>query len=116
MSRIPTALIAALTLVVGFAVGQVTHVRALAGVVLVAGLAWCVVRAVPRAGWWRVAVVVLVGAAAFVASHLVAPALGAWPAVVLAAVVVGAASWWLVDARDDGRVRIGAGARGGHDG
>ncbi|MFI2752886.1 hypothetical protein ACGIF2_05570 [Cellulomonas sp. P22] len=116
MSRIPTALIAALTLVVGFAVGQVTHVRALAGVVLVAGVAWCAVRAVPRVGWWRVAVVVLVGGAAFVGSHLVAQTVGAWPAVVLAALVLGAATWWLVDARGDGRERIGAGARGGHDG
>ena len=43
MSSIPTAVIAALTLVVGFAVADLTGVRALGGVVLVAGVAWCVV-------------------------------------------------------------------------
>ena len=70
MSRVPTAVLAALTLVVGFAVAELTDVRALGGVVLVAGVVWCAVRA-RSAGWWRVAAVVLVGAVCFA---LVAPA------------------------------------------
>ncbi len=96
MSRIPTALIAALTLVVGFAVAELTGVRALGGVVLVAGVLWCAVRA-RAAGWWRVGAVVLVGAACFAASHLLGRAIGAWPAVVVAALVLGAATFALVD-------------------
>ena len=45
-------LIAALTLVVGFAVAEVTDVRALGGLVLVAGVPGACPRAVAR-GWWR---------------------------------------------------------------
>ncbi|WP_315094913.1 hypothetical protein [uncultured Cellulomonas sp.] len=96
MSRTPTAVLAALTLVLAFAVAQLTDVRALGGVVLVAGVVWCAVRA-RAAGWWRVAAVVVVGAACFVASHLLADLLGAWPAVAVAALVLGAATFALVD-------------------
>jgi len=96
MSRIPTAVVAALTLVVGFAVAELTGVRALAGVVLVAGVLWCVVRA-RSAGWWRVGAVVLVGALCFAGSHLLGHVIGAWPAVVVAAAVLGVATFVLVD-------------------
>jgi len=96
MSRTPTALLAAATLVVAFAVAQLTDVRALGGVVLVAGVVWCAVRA-RSAGWWRVAAVVVVGAVCFAGSHLLADVLGAWPAVALAALVLGAATFALVD-------------------
>lgn len=96
MSRVPTAVIAALTLVVGFAVAELTDVRALGGVVLVAGVVWCAVRA-RSAGWWRVSAVVLVGAVCFAGSHLLGHVIGAWPAVVVAALVLGAATFLLVD-------------------
>ncbi|WP_028047184.1 hypothetical protein [Cellulomonas sp. URHE0023] len=98
MSRVPTAVLAGLTLVVGFAVAQATGVRALGGAVLLAGVAWCAVRA-RSAGWWRVALVVLTGAVCFVASHLLAPRLGAWPSVVLVALLLGVVTYVLVDAR-----------------
>lgn len=101
-SAIPTSVIAALTLVVGFAVAQATGVRALGGVVLLAGVAWCAVRAWRPAGPARTVVVVLVGAVCFVASHLLAPHLGAWPSVVLVAVVLGATTHALVDRRTSG--------------
>ncbi|GEL98834.1 hypothetical protein [Cellulomonas terrae] len=96
MSRVPTAVVAALTLVVGFAVADLTGVRALGGVVLVAGVAWCVVRA-RSAGWWRVAAVVLVGAVCFALSHPLGGVIGAWPAVLVAALVLAAATFALVD-------------------
>ena len=98
MSRVPTALIAALTLVAGFFVAQATDVRALGGVVLVAGVAWCVWRS-RSAGAARLVAVVLVGGVSFVASHVLAPHLGAWPSVLLVAAVLGAATWLLVDRR-----------------
>ena len=96
MPRVPTALLAALTLVVGFAVAELTGVRALGGVVLLAGVAWCAVRA-RAAGWWRVSLVVLAGGGCFVASHLLAPHLGAWPSVIVVAVVLAGVTYLLVD-------------------
>ena len=96
MSRVPTAVLAGLTLVVGFVVAQATGVRALGGAVLLAGVAWCVVRA-RAAGWWRLSVVVLTGLVCFVAAHLLAPAVGAWPSVMLVALVLAAVTFALVD-------------------
>lgn len=96
---VPTALVAAVTLVLAFAVAQGTGVRSLGGVVLVLGVAWCAWRSWAAAGAARVVAVVLLGAACFVASHVLAGALGAWPSVVLAAAVLGAGGWLLVDRR-----------------
>jgi hypothetical protein len=98
MSRLPTFVVAALTLVAAFFVARVTDVRALGGLVLVAGVVWCVWRS-RSAGVARLAGVVAVGAVCFVASHVLAPHLGAWPSVLLAAAVLGAATWFLVDRR-----------------
>ncbi|MET0433965.1 MAG: hypothetical protein ABW025_07345 [Cellulomonas sp.] len=87
-----------MTLVAAFAVAQGTGVRALGGVVLVLGVAWCGWRSW-AAGAARVVAVVLLGAVCFVASHVLAGALGAWPSVLLAAAVLGAGAWLLVDRR-----------------
>ncbi|HEY0215910.1 MAG TPA: hypothetical protein VGC57_05910 [Cellulomonas sp.] len=94
---VPTAALAGATLVLAFAVAQGTGVRALGGVVLVGGVVWCAWRALPAAGAARVAAVVLLGAVCFVASHLLAGALGAWPSVLLAAVVLAVGTALLVD-------------------
>ena len=91
MTRIPVAAVAAVGLVVAFVVAQGSGVRVLGALVLLGTVAACLALAVPRAGWVRSLLVVPVGAAAFVASHLVAPAVGAWAA------VLGATAWWLVD-------------------
>lgn len=114
LSRIPTAVVAAVTLVAGFAVAEVTDVRALGGVVLLAGAAWCVARSWRTAGWWRLAGVVVVGAAAFVGSHFLGRVIGAWWAVAVAALVLGVATWFLVDAPARGaRARADAGPTAG---
>ncbi len=97
MPAVPTAVLAAATLVVGFAVAQGTGARSLGGVVLLAGVAWCGWRALPAAGIARVAAVVALGAGCFVASHLLASALGAWPSVGIAAVALGVGTALLVD-------------------
>ena len=86
------------SLVLGFAVAQATDVRALGGLVLIAGCAWCALRWLRAAGAARTALLVAVYAAAFVASHVVADALGAWPAVLLAAAVTALAAYALADA------------------
>ena len=85
------------SLLLGFAVAQATGVRALGGLVLVAGCAWCALRWLRAAGVVRAAVLVAVYVAAFVGSHVVADALGAWPAVLLAAAVAGLAAYVLAD-------------------
>jgi hypothetical protein len=103
MARVPTGLLAGLTLVVGFAVAQVTGVRALGGAVLLAGVAWCVLRA-RSAGWWRLTLVVLAGLVCFVASHLLAPHLGGWPSVLLVALALAAVTYVLVDRPRPGAV------------
>lgn len=98
--RVPVALTAALSLVVSFAVAQLTGVRALGGAVLVLGAAWCVVRAWRPAGPARCVLLVVLGAVCFVASHLLArTALGSWAAVALVATVLAVATWFVVDVR-----------------
>lgn len=86
------AAVAAGSLVVGFAVAELTGVRALGGVVLLVAAGWCFVRW-RRAEAMPVAVgLVLLYVAAFVGSHLLARVVGAWPSVLAVAAVVGSAS------------------------
>lgn len=86
-----TAVVAALSLVAGFAVAELTGVRALGGLVLVAAVAWCALRWRRRSAAVAAALVALY-LLAFVASHLLADALGAWPSVLLVAAAVGLAA------------------------
>jgi len=89
--------VAALTLVVAFAVAQLTDVRAAGGAVLVLGGGWCAWRAWRPAGLWRVAVLVGLAVGCFVAAHVLARgALGPWAAVAVVSAVLGVVTWWLV--------------------
>lgn len=97
LPRVPTAVLAAVTLVVGFAVAQGTGVRALGGVVLVLGVAWCAWRALPASGVARVLAVVVLGAVCFAGAHVLASSLGAWLSVVLVAAVLALGTGLLVD-------------------
>jgi hypothetical protein len=101
----PTAPVAALALVLGFLVAEVTGVRALGGLVLVAGLGVCLAQWWVRLGQGRAIALSAVFLLAFAGSHGLARAIGAWPAVFAAA----AATFlvvWLVD-----RDRATAGSR-----
>jgi hypothetical protein len=96
--RCPAAVSAA-GLILGFAVAAATGVRPLGGIVLVlAGL-------LSFAHWRRMAGTPaavglgLVFLALFVLSHVLAKAIGAWPAVLTVAAVMAAASWWQADSR-----------------
>lgn len=86
------------SLLLGFAVAQLTGVRALGGVVLVAGCGWCALRWLRAAGAARTVALVAIYLASFVLAHVVADALGAWPSVLLAAALSGLATYALVDA------------------
>ena len=87
-----TAALAGGSLVVGFAVAQLTGIRELGALVLVAAAAVCAVRWRRAAGWPVAVGLVVAYGAAFVLSHLLARAIGAWPAVLCVAAVVAAAS------------------------
>lgn len=100
MPGVPTWPVAAGSFILGFAVADVTGVRPLGGLVLLAGALWCA----PR--WWRAAgPVVAIGLglaylAAFVASHGFADVVGAYPSVFILGAAIGGACWALVDARE----------------
>jgi hypothetical protein len=92
---VPAWPFAVASLPVAFAVAQSTGVRPLGGLVLALLAAGAVV--VARAGTGRAATWLAVLLACFVASHLLADALGTWGAVALVTVVTGAAGVVLLD-------------------
>lgn len=85
MAQGPTWPVAGGSFVLGFAVGEATGVRALGGLVLLAGAGWCAVRWRRRLGTGPTIALLAVCLAAFVGSHLVADTLGKWGAVFVAA-------------------------------
>jgi hypothetical protein len=99
MRRIPTAPLAAGSLIVAYAVVVATGSRPLGGVVLAIGGLWCIRIWARRHGTRTAAKLAGVGFAAFVLSHVLALAVGAWPSVLIAAAATAAASWALADSR-----------------
>jgi hypothetical protein len=95
--RLPTAPIAAGSLVVGYLVARKSGVRPLGGGVLAAAGGWCAREWTRRSGAPRAGALLGVYAAAFAGSHPLAKRIGAWPAVFTSAAASGAASWVLSD-------------------
>ena len=75
---------------------ELTDVRALGGLVLLAGGAVCARLALPVAGRGRTAALLAIALALFVVSHPLGHAIGSWPAVFVSAAAVFAASAALV--------------------
>ncbi len=98
MRTIPTAPIAAASFVVGYAVVVATGSRTVGGVVLALGGLWCIYAWLQRRGTRTAATLGCVGLALFVASHLLALAIGAWPSVLVVAAVMGVVAWVRADA------------------
>ena len=99
MKAIPTAPIAAGSLVAGYLVARETGVRPLGGGVLAAAGLWCA-RSWSCRGGPRTATALLgVYGAAFAGSHPLAKRIGAWPAVLSSAGATGVAAWALSDRR-----------------
>ena len=89
--RVP--LVAAASFLAGFGVAELTGVRALGGIVLLAGGAWCAREALPVVGRGPTAVILGGALVLFVASHPLGHAIGAWPAVVVTAAAAGLLAW-----------------------
>lgn len=89
-SAIPV--VAAIAFLAGFGVAELTGVRAIGGLVLLAGGAWCARAAYRSAGGPATIVLVVVALALFVLSHPLGRVIGAWPAVVVSAALVAAAA------------------------
>ncbi len=98
MRPLPTAAVAALGFVAGFAVADATGSRPLGGIVLVLAGIWCARVWLRRDGPRTAAGLTGVAFVAFVASHVLGLAIGAWPAVVVSAAVVAAVCWRVSDA------------------
>jgi hypothetical protein len=97
MCPVPTWPIAAGALLLGFAVAELTGVRAIGGVVLflggvACGLRWRLLLGLPPA-----LALVVVFLAGFALAHPLGKAIGSWPAVMLVAAVVGAIVWRVAD-------------------
>lgn len=99
MTRLPTAPVAAASLIVAYAVAVTTGSRPLGGVVLALGGVWCIQAWRRRHGTRTAAILGCVGLGAFVFSHVLALAIGAWPSVLLVSAVVATVAWTQADAR-----------------
>ena len=95
----PTALISAGSLIAGFAVAQLTGIRALGGAVLLLGAAACARTWLRTVGSALTATLLVVFFGAFVLSHPLAKVIGAWPSVLVVSVVTAAAAWLISDRR-----------------
>lgn len=96
---LPTAPVAAGSLIAGYAVAVGSGSRPLGGVVLLAGGLWCVREWARRNDTRTALVLACAGLAAFVVSHVLALAISAWPAVLLVAAAMAIAAWVRADAR-----------------
>jgi len=102
VSRIPTAPVAAGSLIAGFAVAVASGSRPLGGAVLLAGGMWCVRAWTQRHGARTAALLAGVGLGSFVVSHLLALLVGGWPAVLIVSAFTAAVVWMRADARVEG--------------
>jgi hypothetical protein len=94
----PTAPVAAASLIVGYAVAAGTGSRFMGGLVLLIGGLWCLQAWTRRRGARTATMLAVVGLGVFVASHVLALVLGAWPSVLLVAAVMAAVVWSRADA------------------
>jgi hypothetical protein len=85
------ALVAA-TFIAGFGTAELTGIRALGGLVLLAGGAWSARLALGLVGAAPTCGLLTVALALFVLSHPLGHAIGAWPAVAVSAVLVAASA------------------------
>ncbi len=99
MASLPTAPIAAGSLLGGYLTARLTKKRPLGGVVLAAGGAACTSQWLRRAGKVPAAALLVTYLGAFGLSHPLAKRIGAWPSVLSVAALSGGAAWLVSDRR-----------------
>ncbi|MDW5592824.1 hypothetical protein VSS74_00645 [Conexibacter stalactiti] len=97
MQRLPTWIVAGGSLLIGFAVADLTGVRPLGGIVLFLGALWCGLRWRREQGLAVAIALVAAFLAAFALSHPLGRAIGSWPAVLVVSAFVAAIVWARVD-------------------
>jgi hypothetical protein len=95
---IPTAPVAAGSLIAGFAVAVGSGSRPLGGLVMAAGGLWCIREWDRRHGRRTAAELAAVGFGAFVISHVLGLLIGAWPSVLVVSAATAAIAWLRADA------------------
>ena len=108
MARIPTAPLAAGSLIAGYAVAVASGSRPLGGLVLALGGMLCIRIWTLRHGPRMAISLASVALFAFILSHVLALAVGAWPAVLIVAAGTAAVVWTRADARFHGAARTSA--------
>ena len=97
--RLPTAPLAAAGLIAGYGVAVATGSRPLGGLVLAAFGLTCAGIWLRRDGPRTAAKLTAAGLLAFALSHVLALAIGAWPAVLAVSVAIAGVCWRVSDAR-----------------
>jgi hypothetical protein len=97
--QIPTAPIAASSLIAGFAVARYSGIRPLGGIPLALGGGWCAQEWNRRGGRGTALGLGSLYLAAFVGSHPLGRKIGAWPSVLTVSAAVGAAAWLAADSQ-----------------
>ncbi len=100
MPRIPTAPVAAASLIAGYATVAASGSRPLGGAVMAAGGLWCIAAWRRRQGARTAALLGTAGLGAFALSHPLALALGPWPAVLTVSAGMARLAWLQADARE----------------
>lgn len=96
---LPTWNVAPLSLILGFAVADLTGVRPLGGIVLFLAALWCGLEWRRERGLPVALGLVAVYLAGFALSHPLGKQIGSWPSVLLIAGVVGLIVWAVVGRR-----------------
>jgi hypothetical protein len=103
---IATAPIAATGLIAGYGVAVASGSRPLGGLVLAGFGLLCIGIWLARDGTRTATALAAIGLAAFAFSHVLALAIGAWPAVIVCAGATAAACWRLSDSRGRASARF----------
>jgi amino acid permease len=97
--RLPTAVLAAAGLILGYGIAVASGSRPLGGVVLLLFAVPCVMMWSRRHSPRLTAALAVVGVAAFAFSHVLGSLIGAWPAVLVTATVTFGVYWRWSDSR-----------------
>jgi hypothetical protein len=95
--KIPTAPVAAGSLVAGFALARYSRIRPLGGIPMALAGGWCAQEWNRRRGYNTALGLSAVYLAAFVGSHPLGRRIGAWPSTLTVSALTGAAVWAVAD-------------------